>query len=229
MATLQKTSFARKDVSNNYGASYTGACFPTIVAAFTGFSGNEVANNMKEFDKRRGGTRVSWSSPASTINKALGYNAASDVLTGYDKKGTTTQVAKSLESGVYVIIHRGHAYGLIVAGRKAYAVDYDDTGNCARRQVWTVTKMEGVCPFDMLERAQAGKAANEAKKEESKREFTVGPEWISELTRTVNVMTEDGYWHSLKTAEHSREFVRAHGNDKGVSTHQWNLIHALQF
>lgn len=205
-------------------SKYTGDCVPTIIAAFHGIHGNEVALSLTTFNKRRGGTRIYWTSPAQTVNKALGFTGASDVLIHPDKKGTTAQVAKTLSDGCYMVIHRGHAYGLIVTGRKAYTVDYKSSGNAARRQVWTVTKMEGVCPVEMLEKAEKGLAAR-----------TQGNGGFSGLGYTkpaevgVTVYTEDMVKHYIDTAEKSRAFVRKHGLDTSVMSTQWDRIHALQF
>lgn len=249
MATLQKENFSRWTVNGNGGSNNN--CFPSIIATFLGIDTKQAERDCIGYPARTGrkygGTRITWNNPAQQIRDSFGV-PATDVLdmsknSGYnvEKHGTTTGVAKNLTEGVYVIIHRGHAYGLIVTGGKAYTVDYGN-GNAARRVVWTCTRLDGINAAETLAKFRAPKQRTGGFSKESDMEKFLNlranailkqlaepkPEPKPE-PKGVRVYTRDSKLHTLYTAEDSREFVRAHGEDTSVLPAQWDKIHELQF
>lgn len=242
MATLQKENFSRWTINNNGGSENN--CFPAIVATFIKMDTEEAESKCIGFPARRnrGGTKIEWSNPAQQIADSFGVKAT-DVLdmsknNRYNVKryGTTSQVAKGLSKGVYVIIHRGHAYGLIVTNGKAYTVDYGK-GNAARRIVWTCTRLEGVSPDILLQAFRNGDKKSRTRKFSAEdlemlKALDLRAKKIADSLskkKEVRVCTTGGKLHELRTAEDSREFVRKHGDDKAVLPRQWDRIHDLQF
>ncbi|MCP4479069.1 MAG: hypothetical protein GY818_13370 [Planctomycetaceae bacterium] len=242
MATLQKENFSRWTVNNNGGSRNN--CFPSIVATFLGMDTAEAESKCIGFPARRngGGTKIEWSNPAQQITDSFGVGAK-DMLdmsenNRYNVKryGTTSQVAKRLDNGVYVIIHSGHAYGLIVSKGKAYTVDYGN-GNAARRVVWTCTRLDGVNPDSLLEQFRNGNKKSRtrtfsAEDLEMLKALDLRAKKIADSLskkKEVRVCTTGGKLHNLSTAEDSREFVRKYGDDKAVLPVQWDRIHDLQF
>lgn len=249
MATLQKENFSRWTINNVSGNSNN--CFPSICATFLELDTKQAQNDCIGYPARTGrkygGTRIEWKNPAQQIADSFGVNAT-DVLDmsknsryNVEKHGTTSQVAKNLTEGVYVIIHRGHAYGLIVTGGKAYTVDYGN-GNAARRVVWTCTRLDGVNAAEMLAKFRAPKPKTGGFMKESDMDRILNQRANAILKqlaepkpepkpepRAVRVYTSDGQVHTIRTADDSRAFVRAYGMDTAVLTAQWNKIHDLQF
>lgn len=246
MATLQKENFSRWTINNSGGS--TNNCFPSIIATFLRMDTKTAESKCIGFPARTGrkygGTHIRWSNPAQQVSDSFGI-AATDAVkvsgnTGYTlkKHGTTSQVAKSLKKGVYVIIHKGHAYGLIVTNGKAYTVDYGK-GNAARRIVWTCTRLDGVDADSLLAEFRGQWNTKESSMDSNidqplqKRAERIAQQLEKKSTpptpRAVRVYTKDGALHVIITAQESREFVRAHGMDRGILAGQWDKIHALQF
>ncbi len=257
MATLQKENFSRWTINNISGSSNN--CFPSICATFLELDTKEAQNDCIGYPARTGrkygGTRIVWKNPAQQITDSFGVQAT-DVLDmsknssyNVEKHGTTSQVAKNLTEGVYVIIHRGHAYGLIVTGGKAYTVDYGK-GNAARRVVWTCARLDGVNAAEMLAKFRAPKPQQMGgfmkgtflQESDMDRMLNFRAEAIlKELSqqkakpepkpepKAVRVYTGDGQVHTIRTADDSRAFVRAYGMDTAVLAAQWDKIHDLQF
>jgi hypothetical protein len=146
-------------------------------------------------------------------------DCSKNTRTSLKKHGTLAQVAKGLGEGAYVIIHKGHAFGLLVVDGKAFTVDYGK-GNAARRIVWTCTQLTGL---------DARKLLNSFQNPQDRLfgGFSKGA-YMEALERRVVAYTSDTNAHILKTAQDSREFVRAHGMDPMIPDTLWDEIHALQ-
>lgn len=151
MATLSTRNFNRYSINTNRGNNNN--CMPSILATFLQVDTTEAENKMEGYPARTGrkfgGTKIKWSNPAAQITRSFGV-PATDVVdvsenTSYNltKHGTLASVVKGLKDGAYVVIHRGHAFGVLIVDNVAYTVDYGD-GNAARRVVWTCTRLDGV-------------------------------------------------------------------------------------
>lgn len=164
MATLSTRNFNRWTINSNRGSNNN--CVPSIIATFLNIDTKDAEVKMEGYPARTGrkygGTRIVWNNPASQIARSFGV-PATDVVdcstnTGYSltKHGTTAQLAKTLTEGAYVIIHKGHAYGMLVVDGIAYTVDYGKN-NAARRIVWTATRLDSVDAREVLARFQGTK------------------------------------------------------------------------
>ena len=151
MATLSTRNFNRWTINKNSGS--TNNCFPSIIATLTGIDTSVSESKCQGFPARSGrkfgGTRIKWNNPAQQITTSFGI-AATDMVdcsmnTSYtlEKHGTLTRVVRDLDDGAYVIIHKGHAFGVLVVDNIGYTVDYGK-GNAARRIVWTCTRLDSV-------------------------------------------------------------------------------------
>lgn len=159
MATLSTRNFNRWAVNMNRGR--TNNCMPSILATFLNIDTTEAENKMEGYPARTGrkfgGTRIKWSNPAAQITRSFGV-PATDVVdcssnTDYslEKHGSLAKLVRNNKDGVYVVIHKGHAFGLIIYKGIGYTVDYGQ-GNAARRIVWTATRLDGVCPAETFAR-----------------------------------------------------------------------------
>jgi len=151
MATLSTRNFNRWTINKNNGSSNN--CFPSIIATFTGIDTSVAEAKCQGFPARRGrkqgGTRIKWNNPAQQITTSFGI-AATDMVdcsmnTSYtlEKHGTLARVVRDLDDGAYVIIHKGHAFGVLVVDNIGYTVDYG-RGSSSRRIVWTCTRLDSV-------------------------------------------------------------------------------------
>ena len=151
MASISHRNFNRWTINKNNGSMNN--CFPSIIATLTGIDTSAAEAKCQGFPARSGrkpgGTRIKWNNPAQQITTSFGI-AATDVVdvsenTNYNMKkhGTLSSVARNLDEGAYVIIHRGHAFGLLVVDGVGYTVDYG-RGNASRRIVWTCTRLDSV-------------------------------------------------------------------------------------
>ena len=228
MAKLQKINFNRFTLTGDNGS--TNNCVPSIFAAFIGIDVKTSEEKCIGFPAGRkgkqGGTRITWQNPAEQFRQSYGI-ACSNTVDGTNllqwnqrANGTLAQAVKNMTDGAYVCIHKGHAFGVLIVDGKAYTVDYG-RGNGARRIVWTMTKLDNVDARAILAKLQ-GKA-NEPKPE--KRTYTLR----IPVDTKVLVKTQDGWWHTVKTAEDSVKFVREHGLDTTIPASVWDKIHALQF
>lgn len=157
MATLSTRNFNRYSINNNRGSNNN--CMPSIMATFLQVDTNEAERKMEGYPARTGrkygGTKIKWNDPAGQITRSFGV-PATDVVdvstnTSYslEKHGTLAKVVRDLNDGAYVVIHRGHAFGVLVVDNIAYTVDYGD-GNAARRVVWTCTRLDNVDAREIL-------------------------------------------------------------------------------
>ena len=164
MATLSTRNFNRWAINKNSGS--TNNCFPSIVATLTGMDTDVAEAKCQGFPARTGskygGTRIKWNNPAQQVTDSFGI-AATDAVdcssnTSYslEKHGTLARTARNLDEGAYVIIHKGHAFGLLVVDNVAYTVDYGK-GNAARRIVWTCTRLDSVDAREVLAKFTAQK------------------------------------------------------------------------
>lgn len=164
MATLSTRNFNRWAINKDNGS--TNNCFPSIVATFTGIDTSTAEDKCIGFPARTGrkygGTHIRWNNPAQQITDSFGI-AATDAVdvsgnTGYNlvKHGTLAQTVRNLDEGAYVIIHKGHAFGVLVVDGVAYTVDYGK-GNAARRIVWTCTRLDSVDARKVLKQFTAQK------------------------------------------------------------------------
>jgi hypothetical protein len=237
MNKLQKDNFSRFSLGIEKGRNSN--CVPSIFAAFLGLDTTESEKACIGYPARTGrkfgGTKITWSNPAEQFRQSYGIDCTNTVdgtnLLRWNQRanGTLAQAVKNLEEGAYVCIHKGHAFGVLVVAGKAYTVDYGK-GNGARRIVWTLTKLDNVDAAALLARLQ-GKSEAKAEKKVEKRTYTLSLDGgaLEAALRTVNVRTEDGKWHSLKTAQDSREFCREFGNDSTIPAARWEAIFNLQF
>ena len=228
MATLQKINFNRFTITDSKGS--TNNCVPSIFAAFLNIGVTESEEVCIGFpagrNRKKGGTRITWQNPAKQFGQSYGI-ACSNTIDGDNllrwnqrANGTLAQAVRKMDDGAYVCIHKGHAFGVLIVDGKAYTVDYGK-GNGARRIVWTMTKLDNVDARAILAKLQ-GKA--EEQKPE-KRTYTLR----LPVDRKVLVKTQDGWWHTVKTAEDSVKFCREHGNDTTIPASVWDKIFDLQF
>jgi len=235
MATLQKENFDRHNITTGQGRSNN--CVPSIMAAFLNIdltASEEVCQGYpaRNSGRKYGGTRIQWANPAKQMQTSYG-SPMTDMVdcsenTNYSlkKHGSVAAVARNLSEGAYMLIHKGHAFGLLVVDGKAYTVDYGG-GNHARRVVWTCTRLDSVNAREILAKLRG--ESKPKQKESRTYSLRLDSKEMQAVIRTVNVRTKDGNWHSLKTAQDSREFVREHGADATISQQRWDAIHDLQF